>query len=51
MMNSQKLVIWGFQGCLLDNAHRVIPLGSDPPLAPFFDDAREAVTTLAERGH
>lgn len=51
METSPKLVIWGFQGVLIDNAHRVIPLGRNPPPPPLFDEARAAVSALAERGH
>jgi phosphoserine phosphatase len=45
-MRSQKpkLVIWGFNGCLLDNAR-------DSKSTAFFADAYETVSTLAFRGH
>lgn len=39
MSTSPKLVIWGYHGCLLDDADQ------------FFDDAPEAVKALAERGY
>lgn len=52
MATSQKLIIWGFQGVLIDSARRVVPLHGETPPATLFDDARDAVTTLsAERGH
>jgi hypothetical protein len=52
--SSQKLVIWGgLSGCLVDSARRVVRMedfGRGLPV-PFFGDALETISTLAERGH